>query len=171
VLRVSATSASERTLVTILGHRSAAERGQSKSRRRARVATLEAGVHSGPWIVSLRGAIGLPSRSHDRYVSLEVSRHSTGAFVGRTAALGELWQLDVVARAALLVIQRSAFPRDARFSASPPATRTAIAGSLEARALRSPERTSPVPLGFGLGAGVLASASSFSPQVTPRNVR
>ena len=80
-----------------------------------RAATLEAGVHPGSWIASLRGAVGLPSRSHDRYVSLEVSRHLAGVFVGRTAACGELWQLDVIAGAGLLAIRRSAFPRDARF--------------------------------------------------------
>ncbi|OJY15844.1 MAG: hypothetical protein BGO98_24575 [Myxococcales bacterium 68-20] len=127
-----------------------------------RAATLEAGVHPGSWIASLRGAVGLPSRSHDRYVSLEVSRHLAGVFVGRTAARGELWQLDVIAGAGLLAIRRSAFPRDARFAASPPASRTTIAGSLEARALWSPERASPVQLGIALGADVHGSPTSFS---------
>jgi len=127
-----------------------------------RAGTLEAGVHPGPWIAFLRGAVGLPSRFHDRHVSLEVSRHSAGAFVGRTAARGDLWQLDVVAGAALVAIHRSAFPRVARFSPSPPTTRTSIAGSLELRALWSPARASSVQLGITLGADVLANPPSFS---------
>ena len=101
-------------------------------------------------------------RSHDDLVSLEVSRHSVGGFIGRTVAESDVWQLDVVAGAALVSFRRQASPRNPRFSPSPTADRTSFATSLEVRALWAPTPTFPVQLGVTLGADALASPPSFS---------
>jgi hypothetical protein len=128
----------------------------------ARAATLEAGVYLGAWTASLRGAAGLPSRSHDDLVSLEVSRHALGALVGRTLVGGDVWQIDLLAGAGLVAFRRSAYPRDARFSPSPPTTQTSFAGAIEARVLWTPAPRFPMRLGSSLGADAIASPPSFT---------
>ncbi|MDF2694889.1 MAG: hypothetical protein K0S65_3272 [Labilithrix sp.] len=128
----------------------------------ARAGLLEAGVRHGDWSGSLRGSLGLPSRSHDDLVSLEVWRHSAGIFVGHTLARGGPWRLDGGAGLGLVVFERSAYPRDSRFSPSPPITHLSAAASLELRVLWSPSATFPVHLGMGAGVDALSAPPSFS---------
>lgn len=132
----------------------------------ARAGTLEAGLGRGPWFASLRGSLGLPSRSHDDVVALETTRHSGAALVGRTLVRGGAWQLALAGGPMIVGLRRLAAPRDAGFVPSPPATRATAAATLELRATWTPAPRFPVLLGVGVGADALASAPSFSYETT-----
>ncbi|AKU99097.1 hypothetical protein AKJ09_05761 [Labilithrix luteola] len=127
----------------------------------AHAATLDAGVCRNAWCASLRGAFGLPSRSQDGNVALEISRHAAGVSIARTVARGEIWQIDLGAGAGVVVFRRSASQLAADFSPSPPATHVSPAGSLDLRVYWWPTRTSPLQLGASVGADVLATPPSF----------
>lgn len=128
----------------------------------ARAGTLEAGAIYGPWGASLRGGLGLPSRSHDRFVDLDIVRTSIAAFASRTLLRERAWQLDLAAGPAFYIYRRSATGRDPRFVASPAATLTTLAASVEGRLVYRPAPRSIVRLGFLAGATALASPPSFS---------
>jgi hypothetical protein len=128
----------------------------------ARAGLLEAGLRHGPWSGALRGSLGLPTRSHDELVTLEVWRHSAGAFAARTLVTAGPWTLDVAAGVGLVLFGRSAFPRDARFAPSPSITHRSAAGSIELRMAWTPSITFPVHLGLGAGIDALSSPPSFA---------
>ncbi len=132
----------------------------------ARAGILEAGLGHGDWTLRARGSLGLPSRSHDDLASLEVHRHSAQLFAGRTIAHADSVDLDALLGAGAVLFRRAAYARDGSFAPAPSATRISAAGSLELRLSWKPSRTSPVRLGFGVGAEVLSRPPSFS-YVTP----
>jgi hypothetical protein len=128
----------------------------------ARAGVVEAGIGRDALFVLARGSLGLPSRSHDALVSLEVERHSAEAFVGWRLAVSDGAVLEGLAGAGIVVYRRAAFRRDPSFTPSAPTTHRTAAGSLELRIAWSPANDSPFRLGLSAGGDILVSPTSFS---------
>ena len=128
----------------------------------ARAGVLEGGVRRGRWTALVRGSLGLPSRSHDELVSLEIHRHSASVLAGRTLARAESLDLEALAGAGAVFFRREAYAREGSFAPAPAATHVTAAGTFELRLSWSPSRNFPVRLGVGIGADVLVRPPSFS---------
>jgi hypothetical protein len=128
----------------------------------ARGGVLEGGLRYGRWAALARGSLGLPSRTHDELVSLDVSRHSANVLFGYTLARTSNLELEGLAGAGAIIFRRAAFARDASFLPAPPATLTTAAAVAEVRLSWAPSRSFPLRLGVAAGADFLVQPPSFS---------
>lgn len=140
----------------------------------ARAGALDAGVEYAKWLALARGTLGLPSRSNDDRVSLDVSRHSVVGMIGRnvldsgrSARLG----LDVLAGAGAIFFHRQAFARSPGFVPTPPETSASFAATFEANGYWAPNVRLPLQLGVSLGADVLAHPLVFAYTTATQEIR